>query len=472
MAGNSDIRKTEESGQTSVTSAGSTPSRKKKKVPSSTKINSREELIKNLQARAEVEPNLRLTIREATILREGAMPTGKSARKLVGISSLNLPAPARAKKLDSSALKEPSTESLAKLSTVPEGLFSKYIFVSFKDQIRGFRETKSFPAASDTAIEKGKSKKKLVAGPVAGTANINVEDNFLNAPLLDNDGTRGVACIISDSVENVMSNLQAVAGLASQGKLAGIQLIDERGSIICQIIMHPGGSMSITTLEAMESYNSNETAPAIKLLAARERNPAFWQEIENGFLQQQHFESAQHYSERINFSSNAASDILDSPEYSTIWVEILKEKVERILRQKEKEKRIQLLKAYCASANIAESDWTAYIEKAEIERTRLTCPKWVGRLERGGELAALSAPLFLKRVHADYISEDGTVENETIRTIDPDLMNAVEIYMAQRRSYAKKTGQPLDMKDAEGLNFILSRPKARTPNVKKEHNVK
>jgi hypothetical protein len=92
------------------------------------------------------------------------------------------------------------------------------------------------------------------------------------------------------------------------------------------------------------------------------------------------------------------------------------------------------------------------IAKFRTEIARAVRPRWHGRLERGGELATLTAPMFLKRVHGADISTDGTVHNETIRAIDPDLMKAVEVYISQR----SKRGVGLG--DAEGLTFVLSRP--------------
>lgn len=132
-----------------------------------------------------------------------------------------------------------------------------------------------------------------------------------------------------------------------------------------------------------------------------------------------------------------------------------------------KEDRVKALNAYLKVAQVPESEWAAFIEKVEIELARVTRPKWVGRLERGGELATLSAPLFLKRVHADYIGEDGTVENETIRAIDPDLMKAVEVYLSARRTRAREKQIPLTLGDAEGLNFVLARPSIAVGSTKK-----
>ena len=120
----------------------------------------------------------------------------------------------------------------------------------------------------------------------------------------------------------------------------------------------------------------------------------------------------------------------------------------------------KILVAYFDALKVPESERKSLVEKFEIEIARTTRPKWVGRLERGGELATLSAPLFLKCVHADYIGEDGTVENEIIRAIDPDLMKAVEAYISARRTRANEKGIPFTLGDAEGLEFVLTRPGA------------
>ena len=105
---------------------------------------------------------------------------------------------------------------------------------------------------------------------------------------------------------------------------------------------------------------------------------------------------------------------------------------------------------------VAEAERPALIAKLRLEVARATRPKWSGRLERGGELATLSAPLFLKRVHADDIAADGIIHKETIRAIDPDLMTAVEAYISQRKKRAA------DLGDAEGLVFVVSRPPTNT----------
>jgi hypothetical protein len=133
---------------------------------------------------------------------------------------------------------------------------------------------------------------------------------------------------------------------------------------------------------------------------------------------------------------------------------------EDLLNKPEKERHFENLVAYLDDENVPESERPALIEKIKIEIARITRPKWVGRLERGGELATLSAPLFLKRVHADYIGSSGAVENEAIRAIDPDLMKAVEAYISARRTRAKEKNIPFTLGDAEGLEFVLTRPGA------------
>lgn len=128
--------------------------------------------------------------------------------------------------------------------------------------------------------------------------------------------------------------------------------------------------------------------------------------------------------------------------------------------KKDKEHVRAQLYAFFDAVDVPKDERPALAIVIEIELARVTRPKWVGRLERGGELATLSAPAFLKRVHPDYIGEDGTVENEIIRAVDTELMRAVEVYIATRRARAKKNNTPLTLGDAEGLNFVLARPSA------------
>lgn len=104
--------------------------------------------------------------------------------------------------------------------------------------------------------------------------------------------------------------------------------------------------------------------------------------------------------------------------------------------------------------NVPEGQRAALAEKINKEIARLTRPKWRGRLLRGGELATLSAPSFLRRVHAEDIAPDGSVRTEIIRAIDPELMQAVEMYISKRKLRKQDRG------DAEGLKFVLKRPRA------------
>jgi len=115
------------------------------------------------------------------------------------------------------------------------------------------------------------------------------------------------------------------------------------------------------------------------------------------------------------------------------------------------DQKFELWMSVLAAECVPPAERTILIVKFRVEIARATRPKWAGRLERGGELATLSAPSFLKRVHAEDIAPDGTVRNEIIRAIDADLMKAIEVYISQRRG--KK-----DLGDAEGLKFVLARP--------------
>jgi hypothetical protein len=105
--------------------------------------------------------------------------------------------------------------------------------------------------------------------------------------------------------------------------------------------------------------------------------------------------------------------------------------------------------------DVPEGERPALREKIYIEISRVTRPLWVGRLERGGLLATLSAPSFLKQVHSEEIAQDGSVQTKIIRAIDPALMRAVAVYISARRT------RRLDLGDALGLRFILFRPSER-----------
>jgi hypothetical protein len=98
---------------------------------------------------------------------------------------------------------------------------------------------------------------------------------------------------------------------------------------------------------------------------------------------------------------------------------------------------------------------------AEIERvmrrqiaTNETRPLWRDRA-RYRDLAHLPAPEFLKRVWADAIGSDGSIEKETIRQKDRALMATVEAYVANRQR------RNLDAGAAVGLRLIAQ--KTRPP---------
>ena len=108
-----------------------------------------------------------------------------------------------------------------------------------------------------------------------------------------------------------------------------------------------------------------------------------------------------------------------------------------------------------AAEGVPDAERAGLIAEFRIAIARVMRPKWLGRLERGGERATLTAPQFLKRVHPDFITPDGTVHNEVIRAIDPQLMKAVETYIGQRNA------RGLDHGDAKGLKFVLARPRGK-----------
>jgi GcrA cell cycle regulator len=131
-----------------------------------------------------------------------------------------------------------------------------------------------------------------------------------------------------------------------------------------------------------------------------------------------------------------------------------RKKDEGLVKEPPKDTLYEKLNSLLENEGVAVDARASLIAKFRIEIARATRPKWVGRIERGGEIATLSAPLFLKRVHAEEIAPDGTVHKEIIRAIDPELMTAVESYISRRM------GRNLGLGDAEGLNFVLARPAA------------
>ena len=121
-----------------------------------------------------------------------------------------------------------------------------------------------------------------------------------------------------------------------------------------------------------------------------------------------------------------------------------------------REKEISALFIACKALGIPEGKQDEWVRDALIRADKAKRPKWADRLSRndadGNEIWTLTAPNFLKRVHRDYIGEDGTVHNGDIRTLDTDLMTAIEQYISKRRNRQQ------DLGDAKGLKFVFERP--------------
>jgi len=109
--------------------------------------------------------------------------------------------------------------------------------------------------------------------------------------------------------------------------------------------------------------------------------------------------------------------------------------------------RRELFRRNIAEAVRAASEGARVVaaETHEVERL-----KWRER-SKSAELKGLTAPRFLAVVHSDAIV-DSVIHKSAIRAIDPDLMDAVETYIAHRR----KRGR--DLGDASGLVFASTRP--------------
>lgn len=120
------------------------------------------------------------------------------------------------------------------------------------------------------------------------------------------------------------------------------------------------------------------------------------------------------------------------------------------MEQKRDEAKAILLDSYLEADGVAVELRPALIAEIRILVAKATRPKWADRFDFV-ELRRLSAPAFLRRVHADDI-KDNVVNKEQIRAIDPELMTRVESYISQRE------GRQLDLGDATGLIFITSRP--------------
>lgn len=131
-----------------------------------------------------------------------------------------------------------------------------------------------------------------------------------------------------------------------------------------------------------------------------------------------------------------------------------------------------LLARYLDTKNVPETLRTEIIQELELMIARATRPKWADRLQHLG-LAHLSAPAFLKQVHADDIGPDGSIPKETLRAIDPELLGVVESYISRRLSREAGLG------DAEGLNLIAKNPRGpslqrapKRPSVRKDRRIR
>ncbi|MBR0967875.1 hypothetical protein JQ554_33360 [Bradyrhizobium diazoefficiens] len=102
------------------------------------------------------------------------------------------------------------------------------------------------------------------------------------------------------------------------------------------------------------------------------------------------------------------------------------------------------------------SDTAAEIRRL-VQRKRAAAverPLWDDRANHP-ELANLSAPQFLKRVWADQIAPDGTIEKEMVRKIDRSLMAKVDGYLSTRERRQQDAG------DAAGLRFVARRTRPK-----------
>ena len=90
------------------------------------------------------------------------------------------------------------------------------------------------------------------------------------------------------------------------------------------------------------------------------------------------------------------------------------------------------------------------VRDVELFVRRAARPTWAERFDFP-ELRRLSAPAFLKKVHAEEISPEGHVSKEVIRHTDPALLLAVNSYLSQR---ARRSAGPGDF---AGMTFVTHR---------------
>jgi hypothetical protein len=123
---------------------------------------------------------------------------------------------------------------------------------------------------------------------------------------------------------------------------------------------------------------------------------------------------------------------------------------QRVIDEKHDISRHQYLDTYLEIEGVPDAARPALAREIHRLVVRAARPRWTSRLDYR-DLRELSAPGFLRRVHDNEIRE-GIVNKEEIRALDPELMAAVENYIAAR----KRRGR--DLGDAEGLRFELRRP--------------
>lgn len=98
--------------------------------------------------------------------------------------------------------------------------------------------------------------------------------------------------------------------------------------------------------------------------------------------------------------------------------------------------------------------------KIEILVAGAMRPKWTGR-HSFPDLATLTAPEFLVRVHPERVGEGRVIHKDVVRMIDFELMAAIEAYIKTRR------GRGQDLGKASDLSFVTKKP-ARTKIPREE----
>jgi len=111
----------------------------------------------------------------------------------------------------------------------------------------------------------------------------------------------------------------------------------------------------------------------------------------------------------------------------------------------------RLLTLYLTEVGIEEPTRDLFITKVEVLVASALRPKWKQRQDFP-ELAALTAPEFLARVHPERIGEGRVVHKDEVRLVDFELMAAIETYVQKRRSRGQDLGKARD------LSFVTKKP--------------